>query len=80
MASQTQTYCVAMNTILWAKAQRVMWFGLLQEQQVTFKDPLVIWGGFGRAGNGSWHSGTKTWIELLKRDNVNNPEQNEPLF
>lgn len=57
-----------------------MWFGLLQEQQVTFEDPLVTWGGLGRAGNGIGHYGTKTWIELLKRDNVNTPEQTEPLF
>lgn len=64
MASQTQTlclsYCVAMSIILWAKPKRVMWFGLLQEQQVTFEDPLVTWGGLGRAGNGVWHYGTKT--------------------
>lgn len=63
MASQTQTlclsYCVAVNIILWAKAQRVMWFGLLQEQ-VTFKNSLVMWGGSGRAGNGGWHYGTTT--------------------
>lgn len=64
MASQTQTlclsYCGAMNIILWAKAQRVMLFALLQEQQVTTKDPLDIWEGLGRAGNGGWHYGTKT--------------------
>lgn len=64
MASQTQTmclsYCVAMNIILGAKTQRVTSFGLLQKQQMTFKDPLVIWGGLGRAGNGGWHFGTKT--------------------
>lgn len=64
MASQVQTsclsYCMATTAILWPKAQRVLWPGLLREQQVTFKDPLVIWGGLGGAGNGGWLCGTKT--------------------
>lgn len=49
----------------------MLWPGLFQEQQVTFRDLLVIWGGLGRAGNGDWHYGTKTLTELLKRDIVN---------
>lgn len=64
MASQAQTlclsYCMAMTAILRPKAQTVLWPGLLQEQQAIFKDPLVIWRGLGRAGNGGWHCGTRT--------------------
>ena len=84
MANQAQTsclsYCVAMTATSWLKAERVLRPGLLQKQQVTSKYPLVIWGGLGRVGNGGRHCGTKTWTELLKRDNVNTPEQIEPLF
>lgn len=53
-------YCMAMTAILWPKPRRVLWPGLLREQQVTFKHPLVIWEGLGRAGNGGWHRGAKT--------------------